>query len=68
MPYDKQSLDVEERLAALSGRMAAAAREAHRAPDTITLVAVSKTFDTAAIEPYLVAGQRVFGENRVQEA
>lgn len=48
--------------------MALAEREAQRAPDSVTLVAVSKTFDMAAIEPYLAAGQRVFGENRVQEA
>ncbi len=37
-------------------------------PDAVTLVAVSKTFDAAAIAPFLAAGQRVFGENRVQEA
>jgi pyridoxal phosphate enzyme (YggS family) len=36
--------------------------------DMITLVAVSKTFDANAIRPVLEAGQRVFGENRVQEA
>lgn len=41
----------------------------HRAPtDAVTLVAVSKTFDADAIRPFLDAGQRVFGENRVQEA
>jgi pyridoxal phosphate enzyme (YggS family) len=39
-----------------------------REPDTVTLVAVSKTFGADAIEPVLAAGQRVFGENRVQEA
>lgn len=37
-------------------------------PDKVELVAVSKTFDAAAVRPFLVAGQRVFGENRVQEA
>lgn len=37
-------------------------------PDRVELVAVSKTFDAAAIRPFLDAGQRVFGENRVQEA
>jgi pyridoxal phosphate enzyme (YggS family) len=37
-------------------------------PEKVELVAVSKTFDASAIEPFLVAGQRVFGENRVQEA
>jgi pyridoxal phosphate enzyme (YggS family) len=37
-------------------------------PDAVTLVAVSKTFDADAVRPFLEAGQRVFGENRVQEA
>ncbi len=37
-------------------------------PDRVELVAVSKTFDAAEIRPFLDAGQRVFGENRVQEA
>ena len=41
---------------------------AGRDPASVTLVAVSKTFDAAAIEPVIAAGQRVFGENRVQEA
>src|SRR5438093_886742 len=42
---------------------------AHRgAADEIALVAVSKTFGAEAIEPVIVAGQTVFGENRVQEA
>ena len=40
----------------------------HRSPATVTLVAVSKTFGAEAIEPVIAAGQRVFGENRVQEA
>ena len=35
---------------------------------TVTLIAVSKTFGADAIEPVIAAGQRVFGENRVQEA
>lgn len=39
-----------------------------RSPSSVSLIAVSKTFDTDAIEPLLVAGHRVFGENRVQEA
>ena len=37
-------------------------------PEKVELVAVSKTFPTDAIESFLAAGQRVFGENRVQEA
>ena len=49
-------------------RSRAAAREAGRDPAEVTLVAVSKTFPAEAIEPVIAAGQRVFGENRVQEA
>src|SRR5262249_10457451 len=48
--------------------IAAAAREAGRAPDAISLVAVSKTHPAATVRAALVAGHRVFGENRVQEA
>ena len=45
-----------------------ACRDASRDPASVTLVAVSKTFGADAIEPVIAAGQRVFGENRVQEA
>jgi pyridoxal phosphate enzyme (YggS family) len=45
-----------------------ACRDANRDPADVTLVAVSKTFGPEAIEPVIAAGQRVFGENRVQEA
>jgi pyridoxal phosphate enzyme (YggS family) len=45
-----------------------AASDYGRDPSSITLVAVSKTFPSEAIEPVLAAGQRVFGENYVQEA
>jgi PLP dependent protein len=55
-------------LGAVRVRIEAAAARAGRNPADITLVAVSKTFDAAAIEPVLAAGHRVFGENRVQEA
>src|SRR5262245_1778249 len=48
--------------------IAAAAESAGRKPSAVTLVAVSKTFGPDAITPVIVAGQRVFGENRVQEA
>lgn len=48
--------------------IASTAREAGRAPDDVRLVAVSKTHDAAHIRPVLRAGQRLFGENRVQEA
>jgi len=49
-------------------RIAEAEREAGRDPGSVELIAVSKTFDAEAIRPVLEAGQRVFGENRVQEA
>jgi pyridoxal phosphate enzyme (YggS family) len=49
-------------------RMAAAARAAGREPGDVTLVAVSKQQPWEHIQPVLDAGQRVFGENRVQEA
>ena len=55
-------------LARVKGEIAAACREAKRDPAAVTLIAVSKTFAAGAIEPVLGAGQRVFGENRVQEA
>ncbi|MDQ0325437.1 pyridoxal phosphate enzyme (YggS family) [Rhodopseudomonas julia] len=55
-------------MAEIRRRVDLAAREAGRDPEAVTLVAVSKTFDAEDIEPVIVAGQRVFGENRVQEA
>ena len=55
-------------LAAVRADIARACREAGRDPQSVTLVAVSKTFDAEAIEPVIGKGQRVFGENRVQEA
>ena len=57
-----------DRLADVRARIAAAAREAGRDPATVTLIAVTKTFDAPAIVPVLEAGQHIFGENRVQEA
>ena len=48
--------------------IARACRDANRNPAEVTLVAVSKTFGADAIEPVIAAGQRMFGENRVQEA
>jgi hypothetical protein len=55
-------------LASIRASIAAAAREAGRDPAGVTLIAVSKTFEAADIAPVIAAGQRVFGENRVQEA
>jgi pyridoxal phosphate enzyme (YggS family) len=53
---------------AVIDRMAAAARAYGRDPADVRLVAVSKQQDWAAVAPVLAAGQRIFGENRVQEA
>lgn len=55
-------------LAEVRARIAAAAREAKRDPAAVTLVAVAKTKPEAAVRAACEAGQRVFGENRVQEA
>jgi len=60
--------DDKSALATIAARIAAAAALAGRKPADVTLVAVSKTQGPDAIEPLLAAGQRVFGENRVQEA
>ncbi len=56
------------RLAAVRAAIAKAARKAGRNPEGITLVAVSKTHAVEAIRPLIAAGQRDFGESRVQEA
>ena len=61
-------VDVAGRLAAVRARIAAAAAAAGRAPESVALVAVPKTFGPERIRPALAAGQREFGENRVQEA
>ncbi|CCV04670.1 conserved hypothetical protein [Mesorhizobium metallidurans STM 2683] len=57
-----------EQFFAVKAKIAAAEREAGRDAGVVTLVAVSKTFDAADIRPVIEAGQRIFGENRVQEA
>jgi len=57
-----------ERLATIRARIAQSQQRFGPPAETVELVAVSKTFGAADIEPFLVAGQRVFGENRVQEA
>jgi pyridoxal phosphate enzyme (YggS family) len=61
-------MTIEQRFDDVKQRIATAARRAGREPDSVQLVAVSKTFDTEAIRPVIACGQRVFGENRVQEA
>jgi len=57
-----------EQLKEVRERIAQAEGEAGRDAGSVELIAVSKTFDADAIRPVLEAGQRVFGENRVQEA
>ena len=59
---------VHEGLTEVLNGVVAAAQAAGRAPEGVTLIAVSKTFDGPEIIPVIEAGQRVFGENRVQEA
>jgi PLP dependent protein len=55
-------------LAAVEAEISRACEAAHRDRSSVTLIAVSKTFDAEAITPVITAGARVFGENRVQEA
>ncbi len=57
-----------DRLHAVLEKLATAAKRAKRAPGDAALIAVSKTYAAEAVLPVLVAGQRHFGENRVQEA
>ncbi|MDZ7601490.1 MAG: YggS family pyridoxal phosphate-dependent enzyme [Hoeflea sp.] len=61
-------MDVRENLEKVRTAIAAAAAEADRKPESVRLVAVSKTKTADEILPVIEAGQRVFGENRVQEA
>jgi|TARA_R110002049_G_scaffold194043_1_gene362915 pyridoxal phosphate enzyme (YggS family) len=58
----------KQALKEITGKIEKAARIAGRKPSDITLIAVSKTRSSDDIRPLLEAGQRVFGENRVQEA
>jgi PLP dependent protein len=60
--------DPASRLADVNSRIARAAQLARRKADEVTLIAVSKTHPAEAIAPLIAAGQRTFGENRVQEA
>ncbi len=55
-------------LETVRAEIARACRDASRDPAEVTLIAVSKTHGAGLIEPVIAAGQRVFGENRVQEA
>jgi pyridoxal phosphate enzyme (YggS family) len=64
----KAMQNAAERVEIIRARIERARRRFGPPPDAVELVAVSKTFSAAQIEPFLAAGQRVFGENRVQEA
>ena len=68
MDRPDNSPDAASLLASVRARIEAAARLARREADAVTLVAISKTQGPDRIAPLLAAGQRVFGENRVQEA
>ena len=57
-----------DRLAAIHARIAHIAKIAGRNPRDVALIAISKTHEADAIRPLIAAGQRAFGENRVQEA
>ncbi|MCY6383182.1 YggS family pyridoxal phosphate-dependent enzyme [Hoeflea prorocentri] len=61
-------MSATDRLKLVREEVAKASVDTGRAGDAVTIVAVSKTFDADAIVPVIAAGQRVFGENRVQEA
>ncbi len=63
-----ESSTIASRLATARARVRDAAQAARRAESDVTLIAVSKTHPLAAVEEALATGQRVFGENRVQEA
>jgi len=63
-----QFVDVAANLQVVQQHIESAARNAERRAEEVNLIAVSKTHDAGRIVPALVAGHRVFGENRVQEA
>ena len=67
-PPPTNSASLHERIEAVRTKISAAAKRTGRDPELVKLIAVSKTFDAARIEPVIEAGMRVFGENRVQEA
>lgn len=62
-----ERMEIAESLAAIRSRVASAARQAGRNPSSVKLLAVSKTFPAEAVAEAYAAGQRCFGENRVQE-
>jgi pyridoxal phosphate enzyme (YggS family) len=64
----ENSTGAAERLAEIQARIGAAAQAGGREAADVTLIAVTKTYGAEAILPAIGAGQRSFGENRVQEA
>jgi pyridoxal phosphate enzyme (YggS family) len=62
-----ENVDIAANLAVVQADIAAACRETKRDAASVTLIAVGKTFPAEAMERAIAAGQRVFGENRVQE-
>jgi len=66
-PLFRPAAQLPAGLSAVEQEIARACKEARRNRSSVTLVAVSKTFDADVITPVIEAGQRVFGENRVQE-
>ena len=62
-----ESTDGAANLLSVKEHIAIASAGSGRAPETVSLVAVSKTFGAEAIQPIIEAGHRLFGENRVQE-
>jgi PLP dependent protein len=66
--FSSMSPNSPHALAAVEQEIARACKEARRDRASVMLIAVSKTFTAEAIVPVIAAGQRVFGENRVQEA
>jgi len=65
---EHSEMEAATRLAGVRDAIARAERLAGRAPGSAALIAISKTHEAGAIAPLIVAGQRLFGENRVQEA
>jgi len=59
---------IKERLARVREQIDSAAQRAHRNPEDITLIAVTKTFDAATVQQAVTAGALDLGENRIQEA
>src|SRR5262245_34069140 len=68
MAISSPPIEVPARLRLVREEIALAAEAAHRDPASVRLVAVTKTVPVPVIEQAIGAGQRVFGENRVQEA